>query len=55
MTIDELKEELKNIAKQNDGDVEANHGNADDLIINFLAQFDPEIKDIFESIHKWYA
>lgn len=55
MTIDELKICLKNIAKDNDGDIEGNHCNADDLIVDFLAQLDPEIKTIFDSINKWYA
>ena len=54
MTIDELKAELIRIANSN-ADEEICHGEADDLIINFLAQLDPEIRTIFDSIDKWYA
>lgn len=54
MTIDELKAELIRIANSN-ADEEICHGEADDLIINFQAQLDPEIRTIFDSIDKWYA
>lgn len=51
MTKAELIEKLEEL---HDGwDHEANHGKADDLLIEFIN--DPEVKEAFDKIEKWYA
>ena len=53
LTKAELLEKLRYLATQNDGDVESNHGNADDLLLRFI--HDPEIEAAYDAITKWYA
>lgn len=47
----ELIEKLKLLVRI--GDPEAAHGNADDLLIEYIN--DLEVKDAFDEIEKWYA
>ena len=37
----------------NSGDIEADHGNADDLLIEYIN--DPRVKEAYDAINKWYA
>jgi hypothetical protein len=47
----DLIEQLLKAAKS--GDTEAAHGDADDLLIQYIN--DAEIKDAYEAVPKWYA
>lgn len=53
----ELVGKLGNIlSRQNSkgrSDIEADHSDADDLLVEYIN--DPEIKSLYEEIHKWYA
>ena len=56
MTIEELIEKLQAIAKlesQGGNDIEANHVNADKLLLEFINN--PEVERIYNSFEKWYA
>jgi hypothetical protein len=48
-----LIDELNEIAKHNDGDIEANHSKADDLLLTAIG--DKEVTQAYENIDKWYA
>lgn len=52
MTLDELKDKLKEILKVNDFDEEKNHRDADMALLDFIN--DDEVSDLFDEI-KWYA
>jgi hypothetical protein len=52
MTKEELLEKLAYLRKHN-WDTEANHGEADDLLLEYIN--DKDIKKAFEEIEKWYA
>ena len=45
--------ELRALAQDKDGDHEANHGRADDLLLELID--DDEVTDAFKRIKKWYA
>jgi hypothetical protein len=51
MSKEELIKQL--IALNNNGDTEANHSNADSLLIDYIN--DPKVKEAYGNIHKWYA
>lgn len=51
MTIETLIKELKALADSKDP--ERAHGTADDLLIEFINN--PEVKEAFDNIEKWYA
>lgn len=51
MTKDELIKRLRACAE--DHDIEVAHKATDDLILEYLA--DPEIRDAYDSVSKWYA
>lgn len=51
MTKEELIERLE--ALQQDGDTEYQHGEADDLLIEWIN--DPEVTEAYAKIKKWYA
>jgi len=53
MTIQELKNYLCELRQETD--TEAAHDKADNALIEFISQFDPEIEIIFDGIKKWYA
>jgi len=53
MTIDELKKSLQ-IAISID-DKETSHSVADEALVEFLNQLDPEIGSLFEQVGKWFA
>lgn len=52
MTKHELLDEL-NRCKNNDGDPEVAHCEADEALLKFIG--DAEVTALFESIEKWYA
>lgn len=52
MTKQELIEKLRNIQKNN-FDLESNHGDADDLLLEYID--DKEVTKAFNDIDKWYA
>ncbi len=52
MSKEELLAALK-ICKQNEGDVEMAHYDADLALLEYIN--DPEIKSAFEDIKRWYA
>ena len=48
------KEELiKKLRDCNSGDIEIDHGTADDLLIEYID--DKDITDAYNEVHKWYA
>ena len=47
------KEELIKRLKIDSGDEEVDHGNADDLLLEYID--DNEITEAFNSVDKWYA
>lgn len=49
----EILQKLEALAQYNDGDIEANHGDADDLLLELID--DEEITKAYNSIKKWYA
>lgn len=51
MTKEQLIKRLKELSEG--GDVEINHGEADDLLLEFIG--DKEISDAYNEIEKWYA
>ena len=51
MTKQELIKALKKL--HHGGDVEALHGSADDLLIEYIA--DADIKSAYDAVFKWYA
>lgn len=51
MTKEELIEKLKLL--QNSSDPEAAHSDAEDLLLEFIA--DEEIRKEYEEVPKWYA
>lgn len=53
MTIQELKYLLCELRQ--DDDAEVAHHKADDALLEFISQFDPEIEIIFKGIKRWYA
>lgn len=53
VTIDELKQKLRGIAARGGLDPEPDHSEADDLLLEFIN--DPEVKEIYDSIDKWYS
>lgn len=48
-----LREALRAIHNNGNHDPEAAHANADDLLLEYIA--DEETSQIYNSIHKWYA
>ena len=48
--LEKLIAELKEC---NTGDVEADHANADELLIEYID--DPRVTEAYENIRKWYA
>ena len=52
ITKKELIDALEKIASNN-SDPEKDHGDADDLLLNFIN--DKKVKIAFNKIHKWYA
>jgi len=50
---DELIKLLTDLAADNDGDCENNHGRADDALLEYIN--DKAITQAFEMIEKWYA
>lgn len=54
MTKDDVIEALE--ALQKSGDTEASHGEADEILCNFLrALGHGDVADAFDAIEKWYA
>lgn len=62
MKIEELIEKLKKIKERQDrhieqggiyGDFDDDHIEADELLLEYIA--DTEVKEIFDSIEKWYS
>ena len=55
MTIDELKEGLKEIKKEEEEhyDLEMTHGKADNLLLKFIDS--AEVTKLFNDLNKWYA
>jgi len=53
MTKEELIEELKKIASRGSYDIEVNHAEADDLLLEYIN--DEEVTKAYSSIEKWYA
>lgn len=53
MTKEELLTLLKKLEVISLHDKEVAHGEADDALIEYIN--DPEIKDAYEAIEKWYA
>lgn len=53
MTKNYLIEELGKLAALNSEDCEANHGRADDLLIEYIN--DKDVKSAYDAIDKWYA
>lgn len=51
MNIKELKEKLRSINPN--WDEEMNHILADELLLEYIN--DPDVKDLFNNIKKWYA
>jgi len=51
MTKQELVEKLKSL--QGDTDCEIAHGEADDLLLEFID--DKDVSEAFDKIDKWYA
>lgn len=47
------KELIKQLKECNSGDLEADHSDADDLLLEYID--DQEIKEVFDCIDKWYA
>jgi hypothetical protein len=50
MTKEEL---IANLATCHSGDIEVDHGRADDFLLAYIN--DPEITEAFDLIEKWYA
>ena len=53
MTIEELVEQLRQIAQRGSVDPEGDHCDADDLLLKFI--HDPRVDQAFNDIKKWYA
>jgi len=53
MTKDELLTQLRHLATMDEGDIETNHMEADDLLLKYIN--DAEITQAYEAIYKWYA
>lgn len=53
MNIQELKEKLEVIKARGGRDKEADHGDADNLLLEFVG--DEKITKIYNDIEKWYA
>ncbi len=53
MTLKQLIEGLKEIRGRAEYDPERSHSDADDLLLEFIG--DPEVKEIYDQIDKWYA
>lgn len=53
MTKEELLKELVTVYERNRHDPEADHGEADELLLAFID--DEKITAAFSKIHKWYA
>ena len=54
MDVEEVKQKLREEADNND--TEAAHGNADDILCEFLKELGySEVVDSYNEIHKWYA
>ena len=53
MTKQELVQKLIAISQREDRDYEVHHGDADDLLIEYINS--KEVKEAFDNINKWYA
>jgi hypothetical protein len=53
VTIKELRDRLREIAERPLNDPEISHGEADDLLIEYIG--DEEVSKLFNKIEKWYA
>lgn len=53
MTRDQLLKKLIDIKQNTHGDLENDHADADNAILQYIN--DPEIEKAFDAIDKWYA
>lgn len=53
MTIEELRRKIRFIVEHSKGDVEQDHVDADELLLEFIG--DVEVASAYNDIEKWYA